>query len=455
MNHKLSQRTVIRICSFVGAALIVLLGGILRMRARAAAYERAIATDYLRAFSQVVTSVDRIDSAMQKELYVTSPAMIAQFSAEIQAEAATAQQAMAALPYANIELEQTASFLAKIGDYASALSRSAAANGSLSDEEMDNLNACSLVASQLSQQLEELEMQLNDGSMSLHRLDEVKKRMSELTEGDTQIAGSDFELVENNFPEVPTMTYDGPFSDHLASSKPKVLESLEEVSEEEAVASASACLDLRADIFTIEHAIDGEIPSYALSATVDGGELNCIVTKAGGIVMGVTNSRSVGEPAISEEDAISIAGDFLTRNGYETMEPTYYYNHDGRLTINFAHRQGDVLCYPDLCSITVAMDNGGILSFESTSYLSNHHERTDNTPVISSEEARSKVSPRLTILKEQLAWIPTDGEYEVLCWEYICEAENGQHYVVCINSQTGAEQKILILLEDENGTLAL
>lgn len=455
MFQNLSRRTAIRISSFVVAALIVLLGGLLRMQSKAAAYERAIAADYLRAFSQVVTSVNRIDSAMQKELYVTSPAMISHFSAEIQSEAATAQQAMAALPYANIELEQTASFLAKVGDYASALARSAAANGALSQEEMDNLSACSLVSSQLAQRLGELETKLNEGSMSLHSVEEVERRMSQLTEGDTIIAGSDFELVENQFPEVPTMTYDGPFSDHLASSQPKVLQSLPQVTEQQAIASAAACLELREDLFRVEHTIDGEIPAYALSATVDGGELNCIATKAGGIVMGITNSRPIGTSTLSEEDAIAIAGSFLDRNGYDSMEPTYYYNHEGRLTINFAHRQGDVLCYPDLCSITVALDNGGIVSFESTSYLSNHHQRSDSAPAISSEEARSKVSPRLTILKEQLAWIPTDGEYEVLCWEYICEAENGQHYVVCINSETGAEQKILILLEDENGTLAL
>ena len=65
------------------------------------------------------------------------------------------------------------------------------------------------------------------------------------------------------------------------------------------------------------------------------------------------------------------------------------------------------------------------------------------------------MSPKLNVLREQLALIPTDGEYEVLCWEFVCEAENGQHYIVCINAATGAEQKILILLEDENGTLAL
>ena len=76
-------------------------------------------------------------------------------------------------------------------------------------------------------------------------------------------------------------------------------------------------------------------------------------------------------------------------------------------------------------------------------------------PAVAVEAARGKVSPKLKVLREQLAMVPTDGEYEVLCWEFTCEAENGQHYIVCINAATGAEQKILILLEDENGTLAV
>ncbi len=108
-----------------------------------------------------------------------------------------------------------------------------------------------------------------------------------------------------------------------------------------------------------------------------------------------------------------------------------------RLTVNFAYRAGEVRCYPDLCSITVALDTGSIVGFESTSYLSNHTERTLDAPAVSVDAARKNVSPLLTIQKEQLALIPTDGKYEVLCWEFICQAENGQHYISCINAATG------------------
>lgn len=453
--HSISKRGWIRVVSFVAAAIVILIGYCISMYQTTLSYQRTITNSYLRAFSQVVASVDRIDSTMQKEIYVVTPAMVSMLSAEIQAEAATAQQALSELPYANIELEQTATFLAKVGDYASALARSAAANGSLSQEEMDNLEAMSQVCSQLRERLNNLATRLNDGSVDLQDVKAVEERLSQLTEEGDVMAGSSFENVETNFPELPTMTYDGPFSDHLASSQPKMLEGLGEISDQEAIIAAAQCTGYRENIFSLSSEVDGEIPCHTCTATVDGGELTVWVTKAGGKVMTITNSRAVNNPQLTADEGAMAAYEFLTRNGFENMEETYRYDNNGRLTVNFAYRQDDVLCYPDLCSVTVALDTGSILSFECTSYLSNHTQRTLEAPAISVDDARAKVSPKLNVLREQLALIPTDGEYEVLCWEFVCEAENGQHYIVCINAATGAEQKILILLEDENGTLAL
>lgn len=455
MMRSLSKRGWIRVVSYIAAAMLVLVGYCISIYQSNLAYRRTITNSYLRAFSQVVASVDRIDSTMQKELYVVTPAMVSVLSAEIQAEAATAQEALGELPYANIELEQTAAFLAKVGDYASALSRSAAANGSLSQEEMDNLEAMSSACSQLRERLNTLANQLNEGSADLEDVKAVEQRLSQMTEGGDVLAGSAFENVETNFPELPTMTYDGPFSDHLASSQPKMLEGLGEISAEEALIAAAACTGYRESIFSLAGEVEGEIPCYTCTASVDGGELTVWVTKAGGKVMSITNSRSVGTASLSPDQGAMAAYEFLSKNGFENMVETYRYNSDGRLTVNFAYRENDVLCYPDLCSVTVALDTGSILSFECTSYLSNHTQRTLEVPAVSVDDARTKVSPKLDVLREQLALIPTDGEYEVLCWEFVCEAENGQHYIVCINAATGAEQKILILLEDENGTLAL
>ena len=56
---------------------------------------------------------------------------------------------------------------------------------------------------------------------------------------------------------------------------------------------------------------------------------------------------------------------------------------------------------------------------------------------------------------EKLAVIPTSGAEEIYCRELICETEDGRHYLLYVNAMTGAQEKILILLEDESGTLAL
>ena len=450
-----SRRGKIRVVSYLAAAFLIVIGSCVSIYQSNLAYRRSIANSYLRAFAQVVSSMDRIDSTMQKELYVVSPEMLSVLSAEVQSEAATAQQALSSLPYANIQLEQTAAFLARVGDYASALSRSAAANGGLSEEESAGLEALSRAASQLRERLDALELQLNEGDAELDDVEAVQQRLASLTTGEDVLAGSSYENVETNFPELPTMTYDGPFSDHLASSQPRVLVGLSNISPEEAALAAANATGYRETVFSLSGEVNGEIPSYTVAAKVDGGELTCQITKAGGKLLSLSNSRAVGETAISEEEAVQRAQEFLNQNGISDMEETYRYNSDGRLTVNFAWRQGEVLCYPDLCSVTVGLDNGAMLSYEATSYLSNHTQRALESPAVSETEARAAVSPRLDILSQRLALIPTDGEYEVQCWEFTCQAENGQHYIVCINAATGAEQKILILLEDENGTLAI
>ena len=71
---------------------------------------------------------------------------------------------------------------------------------------------------------------------------------------------------------------------------------------------------------------------------------------------------------------------------------------------------------------------------------------------ISDAEAKVKA---LELMDVRLALIPTPGEQEVLCWECTCQTEEGTRCMVYINAKTGAEEKILLLQEDETGTLVL
>ena len=96
-----------------------------------------------------------------------------------------------------------------------------------------------------------------------------------------------------------------------------------------------------------------------------------------------------------------------------------------------------------------------MLGYEGRGYLVNHRARELAQPAVTRQQAQEKVSSLLTVLSSNLAVIPTRGEYEVLCWEFLCEAEDGSHVISYLNAQTGNEEQLLLLLEDEHGTLTL
>ena len=261
--------------------------------------------------------------------------------------------------------------------------------------------------------------------------------------------------MESDFPELPSLIYDGPFSEHIAGRTPAMLEGREDVTQDEARLAAARFLDLKPELFTLVSAGSGRLPTYSFSAMVDGGELYVEVTRRGGLVVELLHSRPVESAALSREEAVAAAAAFLTSRGYPNMTESYFIDQCNVLTINFAAQQGEVLCYPDLVKVSVALDNGRVVGFESEGYLMNHTLRDLPRFPVSLGKAQAALSPELDILSHRLALIPTGGEYEVLTHEFKCQSADGRHVLVYINAQTGQEEKILILLEDESGTLVI
>lgn len=457
MEHWMhSRKAKALVISFTLGAIAVTGGFAVKGYARAAAYEQYLANGYLHAFSELTTAMGEINTALQKSSYATSPSLLSSLCTEMFGRAMSAQMAIGELPYGNMELEKTAAFVAKVGDYAVALSRSAAASGACSDEDRKTLRALAASSSTLSQMLNDLQADIYAGTASLEDLEMAEARLSAATEDGSQVlGGGSFQSVESEFPEIPTLIYDGPFSEHLSRRNPKMLEDQAQVTQEQAKESAARFLDLKPEIFTLVSDCQGDIPTWCLTAMVDGGELYVEVTQKGGLVIEVTNSRSLGETTLSPDEAVRVAADFIKARGYPDMAYTYFINQSGILTVNFAATSGDVICYSDLVEVSVALDNGRVVGFRSVGYLTNHVSRTLPAPTLPLAEAQLKLDPGLKLLSQQLALIPTPGGNEILCYEFKCQIENGQNYIVYLNADTGVEEKILLLLEDESGTLVL
>ena len=136
------------------------------------------------------------------------------------------------------------------------------------------------------------------------------------------------------------------------------------------------------------------------------------------------------------------------------MKETYYLKQEGIVTINYASTQNDIVMYPDLIKVKIALDNGEILGIETTGYLNNHTQRDLSKVKITKEEAKKSLNKELQIEREGLAIIPTEWQSEILCYEFKGKVED-REFLVYINAENGREEDILIITNTPNGTLTM
>ncbi len=452
-----AKRSAVLWTTYILAGFLVL--GIFFVRERTARerLEYQVAQNYNHAFSELATAVGKLDTALRKASYASSPSMVEAVCAEAYAEALEAQMALGVLPYGNIELEQTASFLTKAGDYVYFLARSAAAGENFSQEQRGNLVALENSAATVNTVLTDLYAQLLSGDVSV---DELEQAEQEIEAAEDEAVGgsgfsSGFKKLESEFPELPTLIYDGPFSAHIVNAQPKRLEGAPLVSQETAQDAAADFLGISTADLRFEYQRDGTVPVYVFSRR-NGAETSTVeVTKQGGRILFFGTSRQARAPILSSEECVKIAEQFLRRKGFRSMEVTYWEVESGDIVINFAHKQGDIICYPDLIKVSVAMDTGGISGYESLGFIMSHTSRNLPCASVTRESAEAALSPFLTVQKHRLAVIPTSGKNEVLCHEFLCQDTGGSRCLIYVNALTGAEETILLLLEDENGTLTI
>jgi len=441
---------LIRLVAFFSAALVVL-GGFTYRASREAEYNKyLLEVRYRHAFSEFVNAVDEIETSLQKSYYATTPPMIASACADVYGKATAAQQALGELPFSDYQLENIAAYLSKVGDYTFTLAKNAYEGKNYTDEVGGNLQQLSQIATELHNNLRGVEQDLTGGIITVQELKKENQRLEEAgSDTPTDLAGS-FSKIETEFPEIPALVYDGPFSQHIDAKEPAWIKDLPEVDEQTALKTAAEFTGLKSLQSQGKRA--GSLPCYVFAQ----GDATVTVTVQGGKVLQYRNPKDIYNSDLSPEEAIEKAKQFLEQFGYGSMKESYYTRNDNALLINFAFIQNDVICYPDLVKVNVSLSNGEIVGFESVGYVMNHTDsRVIPAQTVDTETAKTKVSSGLKIIGGDLAIIPSPGENELFVHEFKCENEDGKHYIVCVNAETGNVEKIMILIEDENGTLAI
>lgn len=423
---------------------------------RALKYRRMMESSYLRAVDEASANLTNISTDLVKGMYAGSPSQMSLISSKLWKEASSAKASLGALPVAQLHLDNTYRFLSQVGDYAMYLSRKAMTGQEITSQERQQFQQLREYAERLTQQVASLEQQLSAGEVTFEEIERMVMDNSNgaeaenSTEGDMPATGG-LDAMEQGFTGYPTLIYDGPFSDHIMDKEPTMTKGAEEITAEKAKEKAlsAAGQDVELESYREE---DSRLPSHIFYSD----QHSVAVTKNGGYLCYVTGPKPDSiEPVLSKDDALRSAQNYLASLGIGSMKETYYEIHDGIMTINFAHTETDpeVTCYTDLIKVDVSMEDGEILAFDARGYLVNHQERTFTGPQLTEEQAREKLSPSLTVNSSKLALIPTQGQNEVFVYEFNCTGTAGDQVLVYINANTGAEEQILILLENENGTL--
>ena len=431
--------------------VVAILGVILYQKQRE--YRQASENSYNMAFSELVDYVQNVETYLAKSLISSTPEHGAETLTHLWREANLAQTYLSRLPIESQELENTEKFLNQVSDYSYSLSRKNIYNESLSEEDLNNLKELHGYSVDLENTLNQLSEDLNSGRFEWGEL--TKKGTVAFAQQVDNISKESFSNLEENFHEYSGLIYDGAFSEHLTSSEPKGLTG-DDVDENKAqeVAKEFVGQDKVKEINSLGFAENATIPVYDFSITTNNDEtVNISISKKGGHVVNMNSNRDINTEVITQEEANNKALEFLNSRGFPNMEETYYLKQDGIVTINYAYKQDDVIMYPDLIKVKVALDNGEILGVETTGYLNNHTERNLDNIKITEEEARKDLNPDLEITSNGLAVIPTEWKTELLCYEFKGKVED-KEFLVYINAENGREEDILIITNTPNGTLA-
>ena len=440
----MKKRMLIRILSFSAALVIAALGFLIKSERKADRYRLQIETTYSHMLDSLNESAQSISILLQKAAYTTSPAQLSGLSAQLLGEAQTAKAALSGLPTGGGELPTLNRFFSQVGNYAVSVSQKAA-GGEMPGEDYDaNMMKLSAVARTVSEAIGNSSALYNDPA---HWARTLEQKLGEKIDPDS-FAGAAAEL-EENLEDYPTLVYDGPYSDHLLEKEVQLLKNKPTVSETAALknaASAAQCdeSDLRPD-----GEIDGRIPAYRFS----GKEVTVSVSKQGGYPVLLRKTRTVGTNKAEENRWIETARQYLQKIGFTDFRPTYTFTDEGVCVINFAFTAGETVCYTDLVKVGVATDNGEIMLLETGGYLTNHTDRTFPQPAVSAAVAAKAVHHSLQITKTSLALIPTPGGGEVRCYEFLCQTKENREVLVYVDTATGIEADILILIKSDGGTL--
>lgn len=402
-------------------------------------YKNQLENNYSKSFYEVVSNINDLEVDMSKLIATTSLDSQRVLLTNIKENSSLAVTNLSNLPLNISGVSGLNSFLNTTSGFSYSLLQNNYKGSSISTSDFAQI-------SDLHERVKAIQYDLNGYLEGLNYkysiLDDVDFNDMESSE-----YSGGFINTESSKTEVPSLIYDGPFSDTTLNKEIKGLGdrvyTLEEVEEK---------LHGIFTGFAIYHTGEttGKFETYNFDVKGDV-DLYVSVTKKGGMLLTITAFGSGESGRLSVSEGIELAETFASDVGIDDMHAVWHQDTGNILYVNLAPIKSKVIYYSDLIKVKVDLSLGLVVGWEASAYATNHVERNFSSE-IGLLDAMNTLSPELSVVERNLCIIPDKYVGELSAYEFICEWKDYTYYIY-IDSNTGTEANILRVINTSSGTL--
>lgn len=426
----------------LGVATLVLASVLISTYIFPSATDRAMESAYRRAFYGTVEQVDGIDANLSKAILTTDTGALQTYLVDTAIQSELCENDIGELPLRDESKYYTAKLVNQIGDFCKYLNKKLIDGESVSLTDKQTLRTLRDANLELKNSLQKT-MREMDGDFSF-------RQMADGGVGNAVTRNfNDLQNLSQNFPE---LIYDGPFSDGLNNREIKGL-SGDKIDKAKAVKIFERTfMDRGVKNATCTGKTDGEIVTFNIKGEVKGDEIYAEITETGGKLLMFSFVGECNKVVYGEEEAIKSAKAFLKELGIENMEAVWVNLANNLYTINFAYQENGVIVYSDLIKVRVCAETCGVIGIEATTYYTNHTPREIETPTLSSDGAKSKISLDIEVKTQRLCLVPIGTKTEKLCYEFSGEVD-GDTYYIYIDAKSGRQVEMFRVVDSTEGKL--
>lgn len=437
------KNALISVSIVCGVTILALLSVLFYYLNNFGTYSSVLENVYKKNLYELVNNVNSVEVDISKIVATTSFDTQQKLLNSIYVSCNDIEKNLNNLPISASKTQKVTNLYNVLSGYTYSLIRN---NSVLSEEDLDSLEdlhtSCLIV-------MYDLNTYLSDVTFNYSILGDVNFD----DELDSSFNGG-FTESNINDSSVPSLIYDGPFSDSVTNKEIKGLGDIEITQEQAMDIVKQHMLGYEYTSVSYLGETNGKFATYNYNVEGKNIKLFVQVTKLGGKIISINSNAESGNYNYSLTLSKELAQSFALSIGYEDMYPVWAQEDGNIIYVNLAPLVDGVIYYPDLVKVKVDKSRAQVVGLDGTNYCYNHVKRETQAPIISKETALKKVGSRLQVVDTNLAIIPNEFVGETFVYEFVCTWKDYEYYVY-VDANTGEEVDILRVCKTTYGNLVV